>query len=325
MKLSRRVGLGLVAFLAGATLRAEAPFRLVMQMDLPVKNAQFAGLLLAEQKGWYKDAGLAVTLVSAQAGLDVARKVSAADNVVGSIESGLFLTGRATGLPIIAVGTMFQASPLCLISFTNKGIHTPKDLAGKKVVVHADGHEALDTVLDKAGLSRALLTIIEADYGNDVLLSGRYDAQQGYTVDEFVALQTEGQKVSALALRDFGHVAYSQVYFVSEEFLKNHRAELVKFIAVSNRGWKAALADVPGTAHMITTKYEPGLALAYQTRSLEEIGKLLWAESPVTGAMRPATWASNAASFLRSNPQATLSPMATWADFKIADESAALR
>jgi ABC-type nitrate/sulfonate/bicarbonate transport system substrate-binding protein len=323
MKLSRTLIRLIPIFFAVVPLRAEEPFHLVMQMDLPVKNAQFAGLLLAEQKGWYKDAGLDVMIVSAQAGLDVAKKVGAADNVVGSIESGLFLSGRAEGLPVVAVGTMFQASPLCLISFTNKQIRTPKDLAGKHVVVHADGYEALDTVLNKAGLTRARLKVEEADYGNDVLLSGRYDAQQGYTVDEFVALQTEGREVSALALRDFGHLAYSQVYFVSEAFLKNHRAELVKFIAVSSRGWRAALADVPGAARMIIEKYEPSLAFAYQTESLKEIGKLLWAESPQTGAMRPETWSVNTASFLRSNPRAKLPPMAAWADFKVVAEAGA--
>ena len=305
-----------------ATAAFTAPFPLVVQMDLPVKNAQCAGLLLAEQKGWYRQADLDVTIQSSQAGIDGAKRVASGDNLVGSIESGLFLSARAEGLRIVAVGTMFQASPLCLISFRKTGIAAPRDLVGRHVVVHADGHEALSTVLAKAGIAAGSLRIDEEDYGNEALLSGRYDAQQGYTVDEFVALKAQGLDVVALPLRDYGHIAYSQVYFVSEAFLANHRAELVRFISVSNRGWKAALDDIPGTARMIVERYEPSLSLPYQTQSLREIGKLLWAESPVTSAMRRETWEENLSSFKNSNAGAKLPPMEAWADFKVAVEAA---
>lgn len=318
---ARFAGLLLAVVAASALVRGQGPFPIVMQTDMPVKNAQFAGLLLAEQKGWYREAGLDVRIESAQAGIDEARRVAGSDNVVGSIESGLFLSARSDGLPVVAVGTMFQASPLCLISFSKAGIRAPRDLAGRHIVVHADGHEALATVLAKAGVPASSVRIDEEDYGNDALLSGRYDAQQGYTVDEFVALRTEGRDVVSLPLSDYGHVAYSQVYFVSESFMARHRSELLKFIAVSGRGWRAAMADVPGTARMIVARYEPGLSLPYQEESLQEIGKLLWAESPIAGAMRPETWSENAGAFLRTHPGAKLGPMASWADFTVARES----
>jgi len=320
--LSRATAVFAASVLLRATVAFAAPFPLVVQMDLPVKNAQFAGLLLAEQRGWYRQAGLDVRIQSSQAGIDGAKRVAAGDNLVGSIESGLFLSARAGGLRIVAVGTMFQASPLCLISFRKSGIAVPRDLVGRHVVVHADGHEALSTVLAKAGIAPASLRIDEEDYGNEALLSGRYDAQQGYTVDEFVALKAQGMDVVALPLRDYGHIAYSQVYFVSEAFLASHRAELVRFISVSNRGWRAALDDIPGTARMIVERYEPSLSLAYQNQSLREIGKLLWAESPVTSAMRKETWEENLSSFKKSNPGAELPPMEAWVDFKVAGEAA---
>ena len=316
-----RDALLLAALAAAAIARGQGPFPIVMQTDMPLKNAQFAGLLVAEERGWYLDAGLDVSIESAQAGIDGARRVAASDRVVGSIESGLFLSARADGLPVVAVGTMFQASPLCLISFSKAGIRAPRDLAGRHIVVHADGHEALATVLAKGGIPESALTIDEEDYGNDALLSGRYDAQQGYTVDELVALRSQGRDVVALTLSDYGHVAYSQVYFVSENFLARHRPELVRFISVSGRGWRAAMDDVAGTARMIVARYEPSLSLPYQEESLREIGKLLWAESPTSAAMRPETWAENAAAFLRTHPKSRLPPVSSWADFEIAREA----
>jgi ABC-type nitrate/sulfonate/bicarbonate transport system substrate-binding protein len=292
-----------------------------MQMDLAVKNAQFAGLLWAEQHGWYREVGLDVTIRKATNGLDVARAVSRSHNTVGSIESGLLLSALAEGCPVTAIGTMFQASPLCLISPASLKIRAPRDLTGKRIGIHGDGQEALDTVLASSGLNRRQMTITETSYGNDALIAGKFDAVQGYLVDEFVLLKTQGHDVTALPLHRFGHIAYSQVYFVSPEFLKNHRAELIRFLSVSNRGWRAAMQNKPTATRMILEKYEPGLGYEYQLKSLQEIQPLLWAESSRTAAMRPATWKANVASFLHSRPEATLPSMKVWADFAVADEA----
>jgi len=313
---------------AGGAVAAEPPTKLVFQMDLGVKNVQFAGLLVAEREGFYRAAGLDVEIRRMGKGqsdyANIAAKVAATEGMVGSIESGLFLAGRASGLPIVALGAMFQETPLGLMSFRAKGIRTPKDLAGKKVAVHGDGHEALDAVLQRAGLNRTQLTVTEADYGNAQLLAGSYDAKQGYLVDELIQLQVEGHDIVALPFGANGYAAYSQVYFVSEATLRKDRAALVRFIAASNRGWRAAVADGPGTAKFVVEKHEPKLALEYQTRSLAAIGPLLTAESPELGVTTPETWLRNAGAFLSSQPKAKLGEMARWVDFSVAAEAAKL-
>ncbi len=299
-----------------------SPVQLVVQMDLGVKNAQFAGLLVAEQRGWYREAGLDVALVKAADTTDVAAVVAASDHTLGSIESGLFLAGRARHLPIVAIGTMFQASPLSQISLTAKGIRTPADWVGKKIAVGADGHEAIDAVLAKAGLTHAQLTLLDADYDNAPLLDGRYDSKQGYLIDEYVALRTAGHDVSAILLSDYGNVAYSQVMFVSQAFLAKNRAALVKFLAVSNRGWRTAVADPAATAKMIIARYEPSLGLAYQTESLRQIAPFLTRESLLMGTMKRATWEENARAFRHTRPGVQLPPLEEWVDFTVADEAA---
>lgn len=320
---------GLLAWSASSSLRAaDVPIKLVMQLDLPVKNVQFAGLLIAERDGFYRDAGLDVELRRLGKGADdyagIAAQVAASDHTIGSIESGLFLAGRAEGLPIVALGAMFQQTPLGLMSFRAQGITTPTDLAGKHVAVHGDGHEALDAVLQRAGLNRAQLTVSEAEYGNAPLLAGTYDAKQGYLVDELIQLQVEGHDVVALPFGAFGYAAYSQVYFVSETTLAKHREALVRFLAASNRGWRQTLADIPAAARFTVERHEPQLALEYQTRSLAAIAPLLTSESPVMGVSTPETWLKNAGAFLASRPGARLGEMRIWVDFSVAAEAARL-
>jgi len=298
-----------------------------MQLDLPVKNVQFAGLLVAEREGLYQAAGLDVTIRAQDAETDydkIAAVVAASDHMIGSIESGLFLEGRARGLKIVALGAMFQQTPLALLSFSSAGIRTPADLAGKTVMVHGDGQEALDAVLLRAGLNRSQLTVVVGDYGTAPLLEHKCDANQGYLVDELVQLQAEGRDIVALPLGANGYAAYSQVYFVSEATLARHRAALVNFIAASDRGWRLAVADIPGTAKFVVDRHAPGLGLDYQTRSLTAIGPLLTCESPQLGVTTPETWLRNAGAFLASHEHAKLGEMRRWVDFSLAVEAAGM-
>ncbi|MEM0955196.1 MAG: ABC transporter substrate-binding protein [Pseudomonadota bacterium] len=303
------------------TAQAESP--LVLQLDLGVRNVQFAGVNWAESKGWFADAGLDLEVRRASDRIEsVTAEVVAHPGTIGSIESGLFLAAAAEGAPIVAIGTMFQASPLGLISLASSGINSPADLLGKTVAVHGDGHEAIATMLDHVGMSVDAVTIIEANYGNEPLLAGEMDAKQGYVVDEFVKLQTAGHEVRILPYKDYGHVAYSQVMFVSKETLASHRDKLVTFLQVLDRGWRAATLDPAAGAALTIEQYEPQLSQAYQEGSLTGIIDLLWAESPVTSTMSEATWQTNAADFRRTHPDQTLAPMSTWTDFSLVIEAA---
>jgi NitT/TauT family transport system substrate-binding protein len=316
-------------FAAPASAVTDAtPTKLVMQLDLPVKNVQFTGLLVAEREGLYRQAGLEVELrrLGKAEGdyAGIAAQIAASDHTIGSIESGLFLAGRASGLPIVALGAMFQQTPLGLMSFRSTGISSPADLVGKHVAVHGDGHEALDAVLQRAGLNRTQLTVSEAEYGNAPLLARRYDAKQGYLVDELIQLQVEGHDVVALPFGANGYAAYSQVYFVSEATLARHRAALVRFIAASNQGWRLAATDPVASADFVVDTHEPTLAREYQRRSLVAILPLLTCESPQLSVTTPETWLRNAGAFLNSRPTARLGEMSRWVDFSVAAEAAAL-
>ena len=304
------------------TMRAQtAASPLVMQLDWRL-NSQFAGLLVAEGEGLYRKAGLEVDIrpLGDLPYARLARTVAETEGMIGSIEGGLFLSGRAEGLPIVAIGAMFQASPLGLISLEGAGIEKPGDLAGKHVSIHDDGHEALDTVLASAGLDRARVRVSVSGYGMAGLLAGRYEAKQGYLVDEYVKLVLQGLPVRALEYRLHGHRAYSQVYFVSERTLATRREALQKFLAASGEGWRRAAEEPVKTARFIHERHAADLPVDYLEASLRRIAPLLTAEQATMGAMREATWLAQVSSMekTRTGFGATPGPMKEWVDFSLA-------
>lgn len=308
---------GLVMVLA---LRAaEAP--LLMQLDWRL-NSQFAGLLVAERDGLYAAKGLAVEIrpLGDLPYERFARTVAETEGMIGSVEGGLFLSGRAQGLPIVAIGAMFQASPLGLISREESGIVEPRDLAGRHISIHDDGHEALDTVLAGAGLDRARLRVSVSGYGMEGLLAGDYDAKQGYLVDEYVKLVLQGHRVRALEYRRHGHRAYSQVYFVSERTLATRGEALRAFLVAAGEGWVRAAAGPDGVADFIHETHARDLPRDYLRASLRAIVPLLTAEQETMGAMTRGTWEAQAAALEKSRPGsgAALGEMARWVDFSLA-------
>jgi len=292
---------------------------LILQLDLGVRNVQFAGINWAEGHGWFADAGLDLEVRPWSVG--VAETIASNPGTVGSIESGLFLAAVAEGKQLVAIGTMFQASPLGLISLAESNIKTPSDLRGRVVAIHGDGREALATALAYAKVDPSEVTVIKAEYGNEPLLRGEMDAKQGYVVDEFVKLQTEGHDVTMIPYRKYGHVAYSQVMFVSRETLESRRSDLIKFLSVANRGWVAVAADVPAAAQYTIDHFAPELSFDYQKRSLEMICELVWAESEQTSAMSMDTWSINSASYLKTHEGRRLPPIEEWVDFSLTTQA----
>ena len=135
-------------------------------------------------------------------------------------------------------------------------------------------------------------------------------------------MKVAGHDVNALVYKDWGHLAYSQTMFVSEQTLAQHREAIVTFLQVLDRGWKAAAADPKAAAKLVVAEYEPELDLTYQIESLKLIvDELVWAEDPRTGATSPETWLTHSADFRRNHPQATLSPMADWTDFTLIEDA----
>lgn len=304
--------------LAGLALAASALWAgqpLEIQLDWKF-NAQFAGLIVAAEKGYFAAEGLDVTVrdLGALPYDQLGAKVATTPGVVGSIEAGLLLSNRAAGHDLVAIGTMFQASPLGLISLETSGIRTPADLKGRKILIHADGREALAALLRQQGLSHGDVQAEEGGYGMADLLAGECEVKQGYLVDELVRLRLDGHPARAFAYRDYGYVAYSQVYTVSRKTLETRREDLVRLLRAAARGWAEASRDPRAAAELIHATRSPQLDVPYLEASLREIVPLLTAETPALGAMKAESWASQRAHFLELYPTSTVGAVSDFVD-----------
>ena len=100
---------------------------------------QFAGYYAAKMKGYYRDAGLDVSIMDSKPGMEVVSEVISGRAQYGVGNSSLLLA-RQQGKPVVALAAIFQHSPLVFIARADAGISSVHDLAGKKIMLepHAD-------------------------------------------------------------------------------------------------------------------------------------------------------------------------------------------
>jgi len=271
-------------------LAASEPVPVSLQLDWK-PTAQFGGILLARHRGWYREAGIDLTLLPIPKDEGVVSNVVRHARWVGSIESGVLLEARSRGLPVKAIGTMLQGTPMCLFSLKSAGIRRMRDLVGKRIGVHADGAQAVKYVLRQAGLDPAKVQVEIVGYDLTPLLDGRYAAVQGYSIDEGVSLRQAGHDIDILHLHDHGYAAYGQVYFTSEAFLRSDPALLRRFLEVSRRGWVAASAE-PGAVADLVVAGLPGVDREHQRGTAEALVPMLTREGGPgsIGRMSRTTW-----------------------------------
>lgn len=271
------LGAGASSLLSHSAAAGWATVPLTMQLDWKF-NVQFAGLLMADHLGLYKDSGLEVALKPWASGMVVPAEVAGNPSVIGCAEQNLILSAQAEGAPIQAVATMLQASPLALMVLPDSGISTLSDLVGKKVGVHVDGLQVMELVQGVSGLAPGEIEVLEIPYENkyDRLRSGELAAIQCYAVDEPIGFKAvSGIEPGIVNLSDYGYEAYAQVIFAHTDLLAAEPEAVKRFLAATFSGWQQVLADIPAGAQVVVDHYvEPGSKyedLNYQIDSLKLI------------------------------------------------------
>ncbi|WP_024339196.1 ABC transporter substrate-binding protein [Bradyrhizobium japonicum] len=181
----RLVLAGLVAIMVMGTARAEDGLKAKIGV---LRLSSSAPVFIAQDKGYFRDAGLEVELKFFDAAQPIAVATTSGDVDFGitAFTAGLYnLAGKGTLKVIGGMSREKAGYPLIGYFASNKayaaGLKTPKDLAGKRVAVTQVGssfHYSLGLLADKYGFKLAEVKIVPLQS-----LSNAAAALKGETVD----------------------------------------------------------------------------------------------------------------------------------------------
>ena len=191
---------------------------------------------IAEQKGWFKQAGVDVELLWFEYGPSMeAFSAGKVDAVM--VTNGDSLVTGATGAKnqIILVTDYSNGNDMVV---AKAGIAGIKDLKGKKIGVEVGlvDHLLLLNGLKKAGLTENDVTLIPTptNQAPQVLASGQVDAVAAWQPNSGAALKALPGSTSIYSSSDEPGLIYDTVV-VSPQSLASQRADWVKFVGVWDR------------------------------------------------------------------------------------------
>ncbi len=288
LRIAHLLLVGAGACLAGALLAgpAAAAQKITFATDFGF-NGRHAYYFVAQEKGYYREAGLALDFLRGTGSADTIRTVAAGRAELGFADSGVLVISRTNQpLPVKTVAIVYNRPPHAIYCFEESGIRTLKDLEGKSVADTAGSAVPLmfPAVARLAGVDKEKVKWVVADSASlpAMLVSRQVDCVAQFTVGEpLLARRAAPKKLVRLAYADAGLDLYGSGIIASEAVLKDQPDLVRRFVAATVRGMEAAFAD-PAEAGRITNKVHPQIEAAIGQGETEAVREL--AVTPVTRA-----------------------------------------
>lgn len=252
---------------------------------------QFAGYYMALHKGYYREAGLDVTIVEAKG----AEHHPVDEVLCGKAHYGIgnagILAERLSGKPLVALASLFQTSPNVWILRKDSNISTIVDLADKRLMMtkNIENTELL-ALFSNEGFDISKLTILESSYNIHDLIDKKVDAFNGYITNEPYYLEQQGIEYTIVDPRKYGVDFYSDILFTSQKELNEHPKRVRAFRDASLKGWEYALANKEESIDVILKHYSNAKTREHLRFEAEAIYQLMQPKFIQIGHMNPARW-----------------------------------
>jgi NitT/TauT family transport system substrate-binding protein len=229
-----------------------------------IPNIQFAPFYVAESLGYYRDAGLEITLRHHALAEDVFGAMTAGREDVVYAGGDEMLQARTQSVPVVNVATLYGRYPVSLIVRADSPIRTPADLRGRNIGVpgpFGETYFALLALLRSAELTTSDLTVTNIGFTQVAALAGgRVDGVMGYLNNEAVQFKEMRLATRTIALADVLKPLplVSNGLGVAQSVLAAKPAQIKAFVAATLRAIDETIAN-PQQALDISKRYVPGL------------------------------------------------------------------
>jgi NitT/TauT family transport system substrate-binding protein len=275
-----------------------------------IPSVQFAQFYLADQAGYYRDAGLDVTFQN-QVDPQLITLIAQGAVDIGMGDGTSVIPARSQGIPVRYAATIYGRFPAVVFAKTSSGITAPADLKGKTLGTpgkYGSSWIMLEALLSSAGLTPDDLTIqLYPDYGQGAaVLNDQVQAATGFANNEPVQVQLQGDEVSILRVDDVVPLPGPGLV-VGDSTLAAKPDALKAFVAATLRAMKEITAD-PQKGLDATFALVPDLAADPATqRAILDATIAGWSNATTDaqglGAIDPAAW-QQTIDFLAAMPDA---------------------
>lgn len=273
-------------------LSKEKPDKVTVQLKF-TNQAQFAGIYVAMEKGYYKKEHLEVQLNEGRLGMDLIAPVVNGDAQFGITSSDQILVSRVQGLPIKAIAAIYRRSAVIFVAKSDSGIVRPHDMVGKKIAVLSKNAREFEFqlrgMMKKLKLDISDMELVDLDHQYNGFLSGDIDVTGAYVTGGAMRLQAKGVELNYIWPSDYGINVYSDTLFTSDSLIAGNSQLVLRFLRATLKGWNYAIRNTEEAVD-ITLQYAKIKDRKLQMAMMEAQHPLIYTGEDEVGCMDEKIW-----------------------------------
>jgi putative hydroxymethylpyrimidine transport system substrate-binding protein len=237
-------------------------------------NAVHSGIYAAQQQGFYRNAGIDLTIRQPGASTDAPQLLEAGRADFAILDIHDLGIAREHGLDLVGLMPIVQRPLASVIARADGPVRRPRDLEGHTAgVTGLPSDEAVvDSEVSADGGDPARVDRVTIGFNAvSSLASGKVDAATGFWNAEAVTLREKGVPIRVFKVDRYGAPPYPELVIAASRQTLEARPHLVEsLIAATTRGYEFAVAN-PGVALDDLLESAQGLARAEQSAQLHAL------------------------------------------------------
>ncbi len=221
----------------------------------PQANLPFVGAYVAQEKGFFTDEGLSVTIEHSAGGGEHLQLLAAGEVQVTTQDAAVLLQRRADpGLPLVSIGLIGQRGQQAFVALADSGLTTPADWSHHTVGFKGTPPPDLFAILAANGLTEDDVELVNVGFDPRTLTEGLVDVYPVFKSNEPNLIRGWGFDVVQWEAADYDVPTLGLTYVTTEELIESDPELLQSFMNAVLRGIDYA-QDNPDEAVEIVLQY----------------------------------------------------------------------
>jgi NitT/TauT family transport system substrate-binding protein len=240
-----------------------------------------AAWYVALEKGYYRDAGLDVTIIPSQGTAQAIQSLeSKAAQFAFSDVAGLVAARANSGATAKMVAVIYQKAPYAIFSLrSGANVTKPEQLENLEIASGAGSftQKVIEAFMKSKGLKADTVKFTNIDPAARIgmLAAKKIPAIETFAMSMPGVVKAAGaQDAQIFLLANAGLTLYSNGILAREDYLKSDGAKVKAFVKASLQGWKDTIAD-PKEAADIVGKHVKGLDLEVVIQEIAIVNALV--------------------------------------------------
>lgn len=247
LRASLRMPFMLAAYLiVGAQAKADEKYILALNW---IPHSLHFGVYVAQERGWYHDAGLNITIQRGYGSGDTVKRVGTGSADFGMADAASVALGRTNGIDTKLIAILMDRPADAIYFIKNANIKFPKDLEGRTMGAAA-GETSLNLLpvfAKRAQIDPSTISIVTMASPNKIpsLVQGTVDTILTFTNEEPMvknAARIANVEIGRFLFADYGVDYYSIGLIASDKTIATKPQAVKAFVAATMRGYAEALA-----------------------------------------------------------------------------------